>query len=257
MVNFPTWIPDCDSHSPALFGFFISFDAIICSRMGSPPLGNSVHVIASVFPDFPSRSKWDIPFHCIAYDYSCTDCDNLRDHLRDVPWDDIFELSASATTNELLEGVQVGIDVYIPHRKCQVKLHSSPWFSDACAAAIAYRNYFFRLYQWNKLHASNCCKIVVEAGKLAYANKTKESISSQKLGYRDFWRIANSALKKGPEGVAFCCDKARFFAQNFPGTLTLMTQDISLPVFPSRTNLKLHNFSVTPKMVKKVITNLD
>ena len=32
---------------------------------------------------------------------------------------------------------------------------------------------------------------------------------------------------------------------------------ISLPVFPSRTNLKLHNISLTPKMVKKIITNLD
>ena len=32
---------------------------------------------------------------------------------------------------------------------------------------------------------------------------------------------------------------------------------ISLPVFPSRTNLKLHNVSVTPKMIKKVMTNLD
>ena len=32
--------------------------------------------------------------------------------------------------------------------------------------------------------------------------------------------------------------------------------DISLPVFPSRTNLKLHNISVNLKMVKKVITNL-
>ena len=32
---------------------------------------------------------------------------------------------------------------------------------------------------------------------------------------------------------------------------------ISLPAFPSRNNLKLHNFSVTPKMVKKVITNLN
>ena len=35
-----------------------------------------------------------------------------------------------------------------------------------------------------------------------------------------------------------------------------MTQ-VSPPVFPSRTNLKLYNISVTPKMVKKVITNLD
>ena len=32
---------------------------------------------------------------------------------------------------------------------------------------------------------------------------------------------------------------------------------ISLPVFPSRTNLKLHNISVTPKMVRKVDMNLD
>ena len=32
---------------------------------------------------------------------------------------------------------------------------------------------------------------------------------------------------------------------------------MSLTVFPFRTNLKLHNISVTPTMVKKVITNLD
>ena len=32
---------------------------------------------------------------------------------------------------------------------------------------------------------------------------------------------------------------------------------ISSSVFPSRTNLKLHNTSATPKMVKKVITKLD
>ena len=32
---------------------------------------------------------------------------------------------------------------------------------------------------------------------------------------------------------------------------------ISFPIFPSRTNLKLHNISVTPKWVKMVITNLD
>ena len=32
---------------------------------------------------------------------------------------------------------------------------------------------------------------------------------------------------------------------------------ISLPVCPSRTNLKLHNISVTRKMVRKVAMNLD
>ena len=53
MVNFPTWIPDCDSHSLALLDLFISSDASICSTMAFPPLGNSDHVAVSVSIDFP------------------------------------------------------------------------------------------------------------------------------------------------------------------------------------------------------------
>ena len=37
-----------------------------------------------------------------------------HDHLEDVPWEDIFKLSASAGASEFCEWVQVGIDVYIP-----------------------------------------------------------------------------------------------------------------------------------------------
>ena len=44
MVNFPTWIPDCDSHSPALLGLFISSDASICSTMAFTPLRNCEYV---------------------------------------------------------------------------------------------------------------------------------------------------------------------------------------------------------------------
>ena len=40
-------------------------------------------------------------------------------------------------------------------------------------------------------------------------------------------------------------------------TLILVTQESFLPVFGSITNPKLHNISVTLKMVKKVIMNLD
>ena len=88
----------------------------------------------------------------MADDYSCADWDGLRDHLRDVPWQDIFKLraSAAAAASEFCEWVQVGIDVYIPHCKYQVKPHSSPWFSATCATAIVHRNHFFRLYQQNK-----------------------------------------------------------------------------------------------------------
>ena len=50
-------------------------------------------------------------------------------------------------------------------------------------------------------------------------------------------------------------DKARFLAEKLISNLD--ESGISLPVFLSRTNLKPRNISVTPKMAKKVIMNLD
>ena len=80
-------------------------------------------------------------------------------------------------------------------------------------------------------------------------------------------QIANSVLNKGksaipplfnrPEVLSSASDKAKLFAKNFSKYSNFDDSGISLPVFHSKTNLKLHNISVTPKMVKKVITNLD
>ena len=133
-----------------LFWIYLSSDTRLCSTKAFFPLGNCDHVFVSVCIEFPSNPQQDALFHRIAYDYSCTGWDGLCDHLRDVPWEDIFKLGASAAACE---------------------------FSDSKGK--------FR-------QASNRCKSVLEAAKLAYANKTKESITSQKLGSRDFWRIANS-----------------------------------------------------------------
>ena len=115
--------------------------------------------------------------------------------------------------------------------------------------------------------ASNRCKRVLEPAKLAYATKTKESITSQKLGSRDFWQMVNSVLNKGnsaipplfngPEVLSSPSDKVKLFTTTFSQNSNLDDSGIFLPVFPSRTNLKLHEISVTPKMVKRVTTNLD
>ena len=70
IVNFPTRIPDCDSHSPALLDLFLTSDASICSTMAFPPLGNSGHVVVSVSIDFPINStlkKKDYPLESFAH----------------------------------------------------------------------------------------------------------------------------------------------------------------------------------------------
>ena len=70
--------------------------------MAFPPLGNS-DPVASVSIDFPLNSQQDAPFHQIAHHYFCADWDRLCDHLKDVPWEDIFEISASTAAHEFCE----------------------------------------------------------------------------------------------------------------------------------------------------------
>ena len=89
--------------------------------------------------------------------------------------------------------------------------------------------------------------MVLEAAKLAYVNKARESITFQKLDSRDFWRIANRVLSKGksaipplfngPEVLSSAPDKAKLFAGNFSKNSNLDDSGISLPVLPSRTYL--------------------
>ena len=67
--------------------------------------------------------------------------------------------------------------------------------------------------------------MVLEITGLAYDIKTKESITFEKLGSSDFWRVANSALMKGKSAtpqlfsstgvLSSASDKAKLFAKAF------------------------------------------
>ena len=82
---------------------------------------------------FQSDSQWDAPFYYIAYDYPCADWDDFHDHSRDVPWENIFKLGASAS--EFCEWVQVMelMDIsLIANIRCQAQLFSMV-FSCLCS----------------------------------------------------------------------------------------------------------------------------
>ena len=49
-------------------------------------------MLLSQFPLIFHRIHKRMPFHCIAYDYSCADWDSLYHHLRYVPLEDILNL---------------------------------------------------------------------------------------------------------------------------------------------------------------------
>ena len=75
---------------------------------------------------------------------------------------------------------------------------------------------------------------------------------SQKLVARDFWRITNKVLDKSKftlpplfnalEVLASASDRPESFAGIFSKNCNLDNSGVSLPAFPSRTNLKLKYF---------------
>ena len=115
------------------------------------------------------------------------------------------------------------------------------------------------------IQASNHCKRFLEAAKLAYSDKTKESVTSQELGSWDIWQIdkilnknksAIPPLFSGPELLSSSSDTPKLFAEKFSESSNLDDSGIFLPLLSSRTYLKLHHISLTPRMVKNFILNL-
>ena len=64
IVNFPTQIPDCESHSPAFVDLFLPSDASLCSTIAFPPLGNFDHMLCQ-FPLTFQQTQNQMP-HFIA-----------------------------------------------------------------------------------------------------------------------------------------------------------------------------------------------
>ena len=67
MVNFPTWIPDCDSHSPALLDVFLSSDASICSTIAFPPHWKILIMLLFQFPWLSIKFTvgWPVSLHSL------------------------------------------------------------------------------------------------------------------------------------------------------------------------------------------------
>ena len=172
MVNFPTWIPDFDSHSSALLDLFLSSDARICSTMSFPSLRNSDYIVVSVSIDFPINSQQDDLFLRKTYDYS---------------WLVIVAKEFLKLPN-----------LHMLLKQKSLSLPRNLALGTFCELLIVF---------WTKVN-------------LLY------------LLYSTDQRCFFSAS-----------DKAKWFAENFSKNSNLDDPGISLPVFSSRTNLKLYSIS--------------
>ena len=116
-----------------------------------------------------------------------------------VPWEYIFKLNASTAASDFCEWVQVGIGVYIPHLKYQVKPPHLLGFQLLVLLpyVVCYRNHFFHLYQKDKYseskfkfrHGSNHCKRVIEAANLHILIKQKSASFPRSFTFGAFSKL--------------------------------------------------------------------
>ena len=151
---------------PVLLICIYLFEASICSTIAFLPWGILIMSSQKAMPLFIAQL---ITILILIGAFIC-----ICDHFGNIPSEDIFKLSAYVAAIEFCEWVHVGLHVYIPTHKYQVKLHSFPRLSATCSAAVTQRNNVFRLYQRNKSYesgvkfreASTYCKRVFEAAVL-------------------------------------------------------------------------------------------
>ncbi|CAI9734911.1 Hypothetical predicted protein [Octopus vulgaris] len=146
----------------------------------------SDHVVVSVGISLNCSAAKESPFHRSLFNYDRGDWDNLTDFLHVASWTDIFAKPSEACTGEVTAWISAGINTFIPSRKYHLKLHSSPWFSPACTAALANHNHFFPQFQRDNsavnkqifTNARNHCLAVIHDAKSDYKQQIYDHISS-------------------------------------------------------------------------------
>ena len=167
MVNFPTWICDCDSHSHAFLSLRLAFVLQWFSLYWK--------ILVMQLPQFPLTFFVVFVITWVMF--------SGRLYLNSV----LLLQLLSFASDFRLELMYISLTVNI--RSSLIHLHSFKFPQKS----------FFDFYQLNTFSESkvkfrqvnNSCKRVIEAGKFGYANKTNESASSQKLASQDFWEIGN------------------------------------------------------------------
>ena len=138
--------PDCDSHSPSLLDYFFLLMLVFVLQWLS--LHWAILLCCCISCHWLSI-KFTVGCPIYLYSlwlFSCWLGQSLWSFERCT-----FKLSASAAS-EFCEWDHVGIDVYIPHLKYQVKPHSSSWFSAVFSIVMVHRNHQSRTNKINLLN---------------------------------------------------------------------------------------------------------
>ena len=126
---------------PGISGNLVVKSFLFALRWLFPPLGDSDHIVVSVFIYFhwtQKRMSFFIAWLMIIFVL-------IEMDLMIISVMTHWCMSLNSMLLLLLPNFVCGFMLEL-----QVKPHSSPWFSAACAADIAYADYFFSLHQQNK-----------------------------------------------------------------------------------------------------------
>ena len=144
-------------------------------------------MLLSVTIDFPVTSKGDAVYRT-ALGSSCAIWNGYCDHIRNVLWENTYNLSAAAGATEFCEWIN---EFFTYPSKVLVQASFMSMIFSCLSCFHCYTKSLFCEYQQNRSdvsksnlrQANSLLKIVLECTKLGYADRTRDSISLQKLWF--------------------------------------------------------------------------
>lgn len=147
----------------------------------------SNHCFIFLKVDVNPKPSSDVPLHKTIYRYIKGDWDFFRSYISEASLSPLFKSEFSRTVLFISECNISRIECFIPHKKCQQKTNSRPWFIPEYAVANAHRSHFdYQRKRYSRMLASfrialNHCKKVVKNVKSSDMQAVKNKRRKQLL----------------------------------------------------------------------------
>lgn len=122
-----------EHHANQLEVFFTSCSNQ-CSTELLPPLASSDHSLIFVKVDAKPKSTSDVMFHGTIYHHNKASDLTLQKPYFSV----LFKGTLSRVASFISKWIPSSIEGFIPHKKCQQKANSQPWFMPECTVTLAH-----------------------------------------------------------------------------------------------------------------------
>jgi hypothetical protein len=227
--------------------------------------------------------KYEPAYKRVVWQYDLGDYDGLRNHLRQVDWDEAIgnEPDSELLCTKFVSVINDASLLFVPNKIVTVRPRDKPWMNSEIrllmrARLKAYRkardsqndNELWKTYN----HIRNEVIKKIRIAKQLFLDKKSEKIKTSQINDKDWWKLMNEitkfkTTKRGIPALKSCVDptvvitdamlKAKELNKYFVSISTIHDNDIAVPAVTKRTQNSLPEISTNSLEILNILKNLQ